>query len=324
MGMRDRWYRFWFARLEPTNLGICRVAFFGLLLLRYRLVPIDPNEAAVWAEVPKVFWAPSPLLGYFVPPMLATPTLVVLEHLWTLALAASCVGLFTRPSTIVAFVAGTYLLWLPHNFGKLHHMDGMVVLVMAILALSRCGDAWSVDRLIRNWRLPNALPPPSSGEYRWPIRMVWLLMAIIFAEAGVAKLRNGGLDWILSDNLSIMLVKANYNAYTGIAPLTSIGLHVAQYPRFCRLLAGITVGLEVGYPLVLFSRRLRRVWVPATLLVVIGMFSMVVPAFIELIGCHVFWVPWDDLRGTRRRRPAGSPYPRDVAEPRARVIAERR
>jgi hypothetical protein len=295
--MRARWNLFWFRPTEPTNLGICRLTFFGLLLLRHRLVPIDPTEAAAWAAVPDVFWMPSPLLGLLTLPVFSPPVLRLLEQLWTLALALSCVGVCTRLSTAVAVGAGAYLLWLPHNFGKLHHMDGMVVLVMGTLALSRCGDAWSVDSWIARRRHPERFPRRRCGEYTWPIRVVWLLMAIVFAGAGLAKLRNAGLDWVFSDNLSIMLIKANYNAYTGIPPLSAFGLAVAQHPWLCRLLAGATLALEVGYPLALTSRRLRLVWVPATLLALIGMFCLVVPAFVELIGCHVFWVPWDRLRG---------------------------
>lgn len=287
-----RWHRYWFAPATPTNLGVCRLLFFGLVLLRYRIVPIDASDAAAWAEVPRVFWIPNPLLGRFVFPLLPGDALRLLEMAWTTTLAMSCIGCVTRASTAVAFLLGTYLLWLPHNFGKLHHMDGMVVLVMGVLALSRCGDAWSLDSWLRLRRKPSCSVATECGEYTWPIRIVWVIMATVFVEAGMAKLRNGGLAWITSDNLSLMLIKANYRAYTGIPPLTSFGLYLAQSRWLCEAAAALTVGLEIGYPLALVSRRLRILWVPATFLVVVGMFVMIVPAFVELIGLHVFWVPW--------------------------------
>jgi len=49
---------------------------------------------------------------------------------------------------------------------------------MGVLALSRCGDAFSLDRLVRARR--HAEAPPPSGEYRWPARMILLVMSCVF------------------------------------------------------------------------------------------------------------------------------------------------
>ena len=70
------------------------------------------------------------------------------EIIWIVALVLSCIGLLTRWSIGVALVLGIYLLALPNNFGKTGHGDAILVLTMGILALSKCGDAWSVDSLI--------------------------------------------------------------------------------------------------------------------------------------------------------------------------------
>ena len=303
-----RWCGFWFTPAAPTNLGVCRLLFFAVLLLRYRLVPIDPTDASAWAAVPQVFWMPTPLLGHFVLPILPASVLAWLEVLWSVALATSCIGLFTRLGTALAFLLGTYLLWLPHNFGKLHHMDGMVVLIVGILAASRCGDGWSIDAWIRQLRRgteASAVRASLRGDYTWPIRVVWLVMAMVFLESGLAKLRYAGLAWAASDNLSNMLIKANYGAYTSIPLLTHWGLYLAQHRWLCRMLAATTLALEVGYPLVLCSSRLRAVWVPMMCVVVVAMFCLIVPAFVELIAAHVFWVPWDRVAARFHR--AASP-----------------
>jgi len=68
-----------------------------------------------------------------------------------------------------------------------------VLAAMAILAVSRCGAAWSLDRLIARAR--GKSKPDPSGEYRWPVRAVWLILSPVSFAAGVSKLRHGGRAW---------------------------------------------------------------------------------------------------------------------------------
>src|SRR5437868_15344333 len=44
--------------------------------------------------------------------------MMVLAWTWKIALLLACIGLFTRPSTIIAFVLGIYFIGLSNNFGK--------------------------------------------------------------------------------------------------------------------------------------------------------------------------------------------------------------
>ena len=86
--------------------------------------------------------------------MPSSDLLAWVEGTWKAALVLSCLGLFTRASTVASFVLGLYLLGLPQNFiGEAwYHYDMLVVIVLGILAFSRCGDAFSADRLIRQAR----------------------------------------------------------------------------------------------------------------------------------------------------------------------------
>src|SRR4029078_3516477 len=108
---------------------------------------------------------------------------------WTVVALIACAGTVTRVSTLASFVLGFYLLGLPHNFGKVNHDDAIIVLIFAVMALSRAGDAWSLDATIaRRLRGGRPLPvPASSGEYTWPLRCVWLALALIYLAAGVGK-----------------------------------------------------------------------------------------------------------------------------------------
>lgn len=290
MWLSNRWRHFWFEPTSPVNLGLCRVLFFGLIFLWYLTY-----DFSLWAEVSGVFWRPTWLFERLHLPVLSKDLLVIIQVVWKVALGFSCLGLFTRVSTATSFILGVYLLGLPHCFGKIHHNEAILVLVLGIMLLSRCGDSYSIDNLIRRARRgsnPSANHLAISGEYTWPVRMVWLLLALIFFGAGIAKLRHTGLEWIFSDNFAIMLIQNNYHIVR-TEPLTSWGLNLAQYGWLCRLLAAATVVIEISYPLALFSRIARWLIVPAACFMLIGIHLVVGPAFEQFLISSLFWVPWD-------------------------------
>ena len=288
--LRERWMRFWFEPVEPLNLGICRVLFFGAFFLFYL-----PQDFSAWAEISDSFWMPILLFKILHLPVLSSGLLVVFQNIWKVSLALSCLGLFTRASTVSSFVLGVYLLGLPHNFGETHHSDALVIIVLGIMALSRCGDGCSIDRLIWRSRRGNNLSvrrPRSSGEYTWPVRAVWLMFALIFFAAGVSKLRHSGLEWVFSDNMAIMLTQRHYHIGSH-DPLVSWGLDLAQHGWLTRLLAAATVAFEVCYTLALLSSRARWVIVPVVFSMQFVIRMIMGPSFYQFMICNLFWVPWD-------------------------------
>jgi hypothetical protein len=282
----DAWTAFWFTPVVPTALGVCRCLFYGALLLYY--IDLDLGR---WAEVSRVFWMPVALFEHLRIPVLPGGWLDVLGVVWKASLALACAGLFTRITTGFAAVSGIYVLGLPQNFGKVHHNDGLIIFVLLILALARSGDAFSLDALIRGRRGPSE-PERASGEYLWPIKAVWLMLAVVLCAAGVAKLRRSGLDWAFSDNMSILLVQHNYRI-ADLDPVIPWGLHIAQHAWLTQLMALHALIVEVGFPLVLFSRIARWLLVPSAFLMLLGIRLTMGPAFVPFLICFVFFVPWD-------------------------------
>ena len=176
----DLWNRFWFAPQPATDLAVCRILFFGVIF--YWRLTVD---SGCWAELGATFWFPIPLFRHFHLRLLDASILRALDVVWLVAVALACVGWMTRASTWVALVVGVYLVGLPHNFGKIYHSDAVVLFVLAALALSRCGDAYSIDAWRRRRRGDPA--PAPSGEYRWPIRVGWLVWVLLYSAAGISK-----------------------------------------------------------------------------------------------------------------------------------------
>ena len=190
------WNEFWFAPAPASTLGACRLLFFGSLFLWQW-----HHDFSAWGRFSSVLWMPVWLFDVAHIPALPPAAIAAMQSVWKASLLLSAVGLLTRPAMVLAFALGAYLMGLPHNFGQTQHFDTLVVFASGALALSRAGDACSVDGLIAAARGRSLSPPPDDGEYRWPIRFVWVAMALISARPACPSCGIGP-EWIFSDNLA--------------------------------------------------------------------------------------------------------------------------
>lgn len=285
----NAWQRFWFEPVPATNLGVVRLLIFaGSLLFFWN------KDFAQYADTPAAYWNPCYLFMKLHLSVFSAQTLLVLGWIWKVSLVTSAIGLFTRVSTWIAFLLSLYLLGLPNNIGKIDHGEMILIFSYLILAVARSGDAWSVDRLIAR-RLGKAPPEvPVHGEYKWPIRMGWVLITILFCAAGIAKLRTYGFawpfpKWAMSDNLRNLFLQMHY---LGRPPL-KWGLWLAQYPTVCKLMALATVVVEVSLPLAIVSRWARWVLVPSIFIMQLGNDLLLGVPFRQFMLAYVFFIPWD-------------------------------
>lgn len=282
--MRAACERFLFAPAAPAGLGITRALLYGGLLALYARTGF-----ADYADVSEVFRCEL----WFRPPVAPEAWLVAAHRVWLVALALACVGIFSRAAMAISFALGTYLFWIDGSFGRVHHNELPVVLALGVFAASRAGDAFSLDALRRRAR------PEPSGEYRWPLRAVQIALALAFLAAGIAKLRNGGLEWITTDNLRLQFLGRSYS----LVPASGRNLLVARMPLLCNVLAAATVACELLYGLSLVSARARMILVPASLAMIQGFATFFGPRFTTFMLLSVVWLPWDRLL---RHRPRGS------------------
>jgi len=296
--IQTSWRQFWFTPESAENLGICRILFCGGMFLFY-----FSRQYEAWVELPEFTYDPQSLWASLHLTFASSSTVDILELLWKGSLLLTCIGLATRPASIVMAVTGFYLLALPNDFGKVNHNDQPLVFVMFILALSQCGKAYSIDNWLSRRKNRTSTVQQESGEFRWPVRAVWLVMSIVFFSAGFAKLRFGRLAWFESSSMQHYLISHNY-PFLSFPPWTDWGLHLAKYPAVCTVFAIGTVILEFGFPLVMFHRVARLVFVPAALLMQVGIRAFLGPHFEQYIFVYLFFVPWASLLPIRKRPPA--------------------
>ena len=273
-----------FSPEKPIYLGVCRLVMFGWLFVWYFI-----TDLAFIAEYPVQMWAPVPLLelvGLTAQPSYAVVT--TLKAIWEVSLFLACIGLFTRYSIAASFLIGLYLLAASHSFYKINHSDAGLLMAMFILMLSRCGDAFSVDSLSRVWNQKGLSITPPSGEYRWPVQIIRIIWVIVFFLAGVAKLRNGGMDWMFSDSMANLILRKQYVW----EPPTSMAWYFLSHPWTCAAMSAGAVIIELLAPLVLFSKIARLLIVPAMLGMQIGIRLIMGDDFTQFMAIYLFFVPW--------------------------------
>ena len=278
-----------FQQLSPDRLAAFRIAF-GV-----GLIAIVGRESLVgWASVDPVFWRPIRVLGLMPLPRLPTPVHAAVVGLLGLALVSFAIGFRTRTAATVACVTGLYVLGLPQHFGKVHHTTGLMVIVLGVFAVSRAGDRWSVDAWLHPVDAAILSRRQALGLYGWPIRLIQLLLTLVFFAAAVAKLRNGGVAWITSDQFALNLLKSSLER-SSAGPTLPVGTWLARQDLLCHALAASALLLEFVYPLAWFWRGSRWVLVPAVVTMLVGIRLLMGPLFLTFMLLHLAWIPWPRL-----------------------------
>jgi predicted DCC family thiol-disulfide oxidoreductase YuxK len=299
----ERWNRWWFEPSTADNLGLARILLFGTMAVFYISTPyLFPgwgyhetfNE---WGGVSAVFWKPIWLFRVLHLPQFSVGEITALDAIWKIALVFSAIGLFTRFSNAVAFVISIYLFGIQNNFGRTHHLEILLLWAFLIMTFSRCGDSWSIDRLLKTARTgsgPGSEPPRLSGEYTWPIRLIWVVMAMIYFAAGCSKLRHSGIAWVTSNAMSYFLMRPPYHV-ADAEPILNWGLWMSRHSWASHGMAAMGIGLELSYPIALFSRRLRYLIMASGMMMQTGIALFMGPNFYQMILCQLLWLPLDRI-----------------------------
>jgi hypothetical protein len=280
------------APTHAINLAVFRIVVFGWLLLRVYQTPIRGFE-----QIPAgLRVAPPGYAPFFELIPFGGPVFLAAFGLGLLSCGLALVGCFTRGAALVGCLCCVYLLGLPEFFGKVNHVHHHLIWFSLLLALSPCGDALSVDAVVRAWR-GRSSPPTPSHAYALPIRIAWLLLGVAYFFPGLAKL-SAGSEWFLSDNLRNTMY--GHWAFKDFVP----GFRIDQYPLLIRAAALGTILFELGFVFLIFVPRLRP------LLAITGIcfhamiwYTMRID-FSPLMWCYASFVDWYALS---RRIGLGAP-----------------
>lgn len=243
--------------------GAFAVAYLVVRLPAF--LAVADNEADRFAPVGLLAWLDGPW------PAAAVRALALATPVAALAFAA---GVAFRVSGPVFALTLLVLTTYRSSWGQLLWFENLLVLHVLVLAFSPSAAAWSIDAR----RRPAPGPGPSVA-YGWPLRLAALLTVTTYVLAGVAKLRIGGLDWMLGDTLR------NHVAYSAArldllggtpSPLARLVVpHEWLFPP----VAVMTVAIELLAPLALLGGRVRDIWVGLTWLMHLGIAALMFVVF---------------------------------------------
>lgn len=171
------------------------------------------------------------------------------------------------------------------------YLRGLTIPTLGLLVLSFAprGGAGSLFARARS--------RPSSAVPRWPLALVQVLFVQIYFFAGYSKLFTSGLDWATAANVRAHLLVINQILLAD--PTGSPAYWVARSPLACSAIAILGLAFELLFPVVLFSRRARRILLPLAFLFHVAN-SVLFRIFFQNVGLLLLFVDWSRLRPRAR------------------------
>lgn len=275
--MRD-----WLRRPEgPLGLALLRISVPLIVLISPELwsAPRAALLAAQFRVVPEG-------LGWMVS---ALPISLGVARVAQVALGCACMlgvlGLCSRLALGVVAVAGFYVMALAQLSGMVLH-DMHLVWFAALLAVSRCGDALAIDRVLAARR---GVPAPGpSLAYAAPLDGVRALLGVIYFFPGFWKLWTSGAQWVWSDNLRNQMYTKWYEM-NGFTP----ALRIDHHPWLLRAGALAVVAFELSFIVLVWLPRVRPWLALAGFAFHVSAEVFMRIPFESLWGCYAVLIDWD-------------------------------
>ena len=285
----------WIAGRIPAasaeSVALFRIVFGSALLI----VPLRRPVLAAWAAEPSnvVSAAHRLMLRIFVDAPWVADWLQPWVVFWGVLFI---VGAFAR-TAFACLTIGVFGWTLLDTTRTGYHTVSALLLALLALQSSRWSDAWSIDA----WRR-RAQPSPRSTpqQYGYVAWVPGFVIGLVLAAAAVAKLREGGLAWILNGTVKYHFLSDSPQA------LVDWGVGIGRYPWLAVLLSFGAIAVEALVIVGAVSRayRYRLIAGSAALCLLLGFWllqGLFWPGWWLLL---LSFLPWHLVRP-----PAASPAP---------------
>ncbi len=202
--------------------------------------------------------------------------------------ACALLGFHSRSAMAVLTVSAGLAFSLSQRSGAVMH-DMHLFWLSTLLALSPCGDTWSLDTWGRE-------APPPSPSYGMPLAFARTLLGFVYLFPGIHKLAESGSLWLSAENIRHQLY-FKWFEFERIPPL-----RIDHYPALCTLGAVLVIAFELTFVVLVHPRRTRVLAAASGLAfhAVTHLFFYI--QFPSLWACYVVLLPLG-----RRRQATGKP-----------------
>ncbi len=273
------WNAFFFTPADPTPLGVVRLIVGLLLFWDLLVIGLDLHAflgTSGWAD-PEALRAQLDGRGSLAWSLWLWVPDGLLRVVWVACLVV--LGLFTvgLGSRITAPLAWAIAVSTAHRAPVILYGFDQVISTWAFyLAITGAsGQAVSLDRFLSRWRkarrdvshrrrdgrwvVPSGVPAPTTSA-NLALRLIQLHLCLIYGMAGLSKLQ--GPAW--------------WNGYAmwsviSVAEFRPIDLTwLASYPYLLNFLTHAGLAIEIGYPILIWNRRLRPLLIALALAMHLG------------------------------------------------------
>ena len=278
-------------RLVPTDaaaLGMVRAGVCGFILCEILLTSFSDL-----GRIPATLLRPSgamQILSWRFYDLLLTPAgMATLKWLMMLALFAATIGCLTSLATKSSALLFVFYEGLLRSFGHFNHDEMPAVYILVVLALTPCGDAFSID----SWR-GKTRPRRSGIVYGYPILLLRVLLAWSYFSSALIKIRVAGLSYLSPDNLpGLAIFHSLDNLHDTHFRLAFWLPHVREYaPVFVALV----VLWEFSFPLAIFFRRARLIILALGIFFHLGTLFFMNIFFPYHLAMYLVFVDWARVR----------------------------
>ena len=267
-----------------------RLEVVRILTVSYALVwiVVRTDHWRDLAGLPPGRWDPIGVGGWFGRPSAAAVTAVA-----ALTFAAGVVGLTGRRWSVAGPLFAVGFLWLTTfgaSWGQILHTEHLPALHLLVLAAGPSGRG-------------------ESARVGWPLKVMTLVTVSTYVVAGVAKFRfGGGWSWLDGDRLLRLVAQDNLRKRLLGDSYSPIAEHVIGHPALFRLSVWLTLVVELGAPMALFGRRLRRTWMATAWTFHVGVLALMAVLFpYPLVGVAFASMLPVERAASWIRRPAPTP-----------------
>ena len=236
---------FFFAEEVPYGVAAARIAL--PLPLLYDAVLRWPHARALYSAdgAPAALWHSYGWTNAL--PELPGWAAVGLYSLYVLALLCTLVGWKSRTNAALA-AAGLFYFCSLDGIGSLNKYTAIGTHLLALLALSRCGEVWSVDAAARRRAAGGAVEPRRFPA--WPRRLIQLHIGLVYFGAAFTKLHMA--EFFTGDQMTYWMA-------THVNRFHPLGPTMVEYPLLLQIGGYATCVWELTFLFLAWSGWGRRV-----------------------------------------------------------------